>query len=167
MSDLVRALLVLVPLFLLFIGLNIKIIKQDHQAVVERIGGFYKVIGPGVYATIPFIERIAFTSSMIPQNRVVMIEVTADAQPVRITLTWQVMVTDIRQFYYEAEGSMAELESSMVKMVHDRLHDARPVPLDNTLQVLAEKMLASMSERFQEDGLTCMSITLEKSIIQK
>lgn len=163
MSDLLRALLVLVPLFLLFIGLNIKIIKQDHQAVVERIGGFYKVIGPGVYATIPFIERIAFTSSMIPQNRIVMIEVTADAQPIRITLTWQVIVMDIRQFYYEAEGSMAELETDMTKMVRDRLHDALPDPLEDTLQVLAEKMLESMSEHFQEDGLTCMSITLEES----
>lgn len=166
MPDLLRAVFVLVPLFLLFLGLNIKIIKQDHQAVVERIGGFYKVIGPGFYFTIPMIERIAFTSKTKPQDRHVNVEMATPGHTLNISLTWQVSVTDIKQFYYHAEGSMDELETHMANMIQDRLQPIGAEAFDTLFHELAETMLEIMSKRFQEDGLTCTSMTLEKSMIQ-
>ena len=41
----------------LFIGLSIRIVREDQRIVVLRLGRFLKVVGPGLVWLIPVLDR--------------------------------------------------------------------------------------------------------------
>jgi hypothetical protein len=64
------AILVLLMLIMFFISLNIRLVKVDHEAVIERLGAFHRVVGPGIHMLIPFYERMVEVMPVTPIDQV-------------------------------------------------------------------------------------------------
>lgn len=69
MNEIILGLLLIAFLILLIMLPNIKIIRENEVVIVERLGKFYKLVEQkGVLITIPFVERIYETMSLLEQN---------------------------------------------------------------------------------------------------
>ena len=51
--------IIVVILILLIVALNIKIVPQAYTFVVERLGVFYNIWGPGLHILLPFFDKVA------------------------------------------------------------------------------------------------------------
>ncbi len=56
--EILLGLLFLIVLFAVFILLNMRVLKEGHLIVVERLGSFHRIIEePGIHFFIPFVDR--------------------------------------------------------------------------------------------------------------
>ncbi len=46
------------------------VIQQQHVGVIERLGKFHQVVGPGFHARIPFIDRVRDVSLMTEDEHI-------------------------------------------------------------------------------------------------
>ena len=58
------ALIFLPILIIILLALSIVIIPQQRMGVVERLGKFNRILGPGLHFRIPILERIAGKESI-------------------------------------------------------------------------------------------------------
>jgi regulator of protease activity HflC (stomatin/prohibitin superfamily) len=52
--------LILLLLALVFVFKTVNVVPQQHAWVVERLGKFHSVLGPGLNIVVPFVDRIAY-----------------------------------------------------------------------------------------------------------
>jgi len=52
--------LILLLLALVFVFKTVNVVPQQHAWVVERLGKFHAVLGPGLNIVVPFVDRIAY-----------------------------------------------------------------------------------------------------------
>jgi hypothetical protein len=98
MNDYILAFLILFFIVLLFLSLNIKIVKNGEKAIVERLGAYYKVIEQGLYFTIPFIERVVH--KQFTENLEVVIHLPEkDHTFIPIYIKYDI---DLKLFYYQS-----------------------------------------------------------------
>lgn len=55
---------ILIILVIVFICFGAYVVQQQTMAIVERLGKFHKIVGPGFHVRIPFIDRIACRVNM-------------------------------------------------------------------------------------------------------
>lgn len=55
-------------IILIILGLSIRLIRQNQQAVIERFGSYYSTWKPGVHFLIPFIDKVVKKIHMTEQN---------------------------------------------------------------------------------------------------
>ena len=63
------ALIFLPILIIILLALSIVIIPQQRMGVVERLGKFNRILGPGLHFRIPILERIAGKESIRIRTR--------------------------------------------------------------------------------------------------
>lgn len=95
----VIAAIVLTALFILFLAPNIKIIRVNEAAVVERLGVFHKIIDhPGIHFLIPFYERIVQQELLLPIDKLITVKIDGYEETYRYTY----QINDIKLFCYGA-----------------------------------------------------------------
>lgn len=79
--------------FVVYVGLAVKIVRQHEQGIVERFGKFKSLLDPGLQFIVPFIEII---------RRVDMREIVVDVPPQEVITKDNVVVTVDAVVYYQA-----------------------------------------------------------------
>ena len=51
------AFLFYLALMIVFLGLSIKVVREDHRLVVFRLGRYLGVRGPGMVFRVPFVDK--------------------------------------------------------------------------------------------------------------
>ena len=87
------AVIAVVAIFVVYVGLAVKIVKQHEQGIVERFGKFKALRDPGLQFIVPFIEVI---------RRVDMREIVVDVPPQEVITKDNVVVTVDAVVYYQA-----------------------------------------------------------------
>ena len=57
-------LVILIVLLVLILVNTLFVVKQQHAVIIERLGKFNKIVGAGIHAKIPVIDRKAATVSL-------------------------------------------------------------------------------------------------------
>ena len=87
------AVIAVVAIFVVYVGLAVKIVKQHEQGLVERFGKFKALRDPGLQFIVPFIEVI---------RRIDMREIVVDVPPQEVITKDNVVVTVDAVVYYQA-----------------------------------------------------------------
>lgn len=112
----ITASLVLFVLLIVFLAPNIKIIKVDEAAVVERLGAFIKIIDqPGIHFLIPLVDRIVQKESLLPTSRNLTFK--ENGYDEKYQYTYQ--IKDIKMFCYAATEPLRVMEEQMVAFLKD------------------------------------------------
>lgn len=89
-------------------------VKQKQAAVIERLGKFQRVAGPGFHVKIPFLDRVSGRISMKVQQLDVKVETkTLDDVFVHLKVSVQYMVIKSKVYdaYYELEDPQMQITS--------------------------------------------------------
>ncbi len=72
-----RELLFLLLLALIFLPMSIKVVREDYRIVIFRLSHFFKIAGPGIVMTIPFIDKITrvYLTEAIPGWQTLSVEI--------------------------------------------------------------------------------------------
>jgi regulator of protease activity HflC (stomatin/prohibitin superfamily) len=98
-------LIVLLPLILLFVLLNTRVLKAGYQIVVERLGAFHRIIDqPGIHFFIPFVDRPIETIKMGILSRSMKVQTTLD------DYTYQYEVIDPKLYVYAYPNPLIQMD---------------------------------------------------------
>lgn len=116
----VIAALVLAALFILFLVPNIKIIRVNEAAVIERLGVFHKIIDqPGIHFLIPFFERIVQQEVLLPIDKVITTKIDGYEETYRYTY----QINDIKLFCYGALDAHKAILNHIAEGLSDNKED--------------------------------------------
>jgi regulator of protease activity HflC (stomatin/prohibitin superfamily) len=107
--------LILVTPFMLF-----KLVRQQDSVVIERLGKFNRILGPGLHVKIPLIERAAGRLSLRIQQLEVPVETkTSDNVIVNVSIAVQYRVPpdNVEKAFYQLEDPSAQIESYVLASV--------------------------------------------------
>lgn len=115
-SELTIAILVLAFLVLLLCALNFKIARENEAHVLERLGGFYKIIyGPALFFNMPLVQRVVQVVPLNEQNLQIKVEDTESKSSHTIYLRYKIV--EIKLFVYTALDSIKELKNYILSHV--------------------------------------------------
>jgi regulator of protease activity HflC (stomatin/prohibitin superfamily) len=107
--------LILALPFMLF-----KLVRQQDSVVIERLGKFNRILGPGLHIKLPLIERAAGRLSLRIQQLEVPVETkTSDNVIVNVSIAVQYRVppTNVEKAFYQLEDPAAQIESYVLASV--------------------------------------------------
>ena len=114
------AILVLAALLILFLLPNIRLLKINEAVVIERLGGFLKVIDkPGIFFLIPLFDRVVQKESLLPIDRSWVI---VDSE-IQTTYSYTYQIVDIKMFCYAATDPITFAEEKMTQRIQNGLDD--------------------------------------------
>jgi regulator of protease activity HflC (stomatin/prohibitin superfamily) len=111
----VVVLLVLVLPFMVF-----KLVRQQHSVVIERLGKFNRILGPGLHLKLPLVERAAGSISLRIQQLEVPVETkTSDNVIVNVAIAVQYRVPpdNVEKAFYQLADPAAQIESYVLASV--------------------------------------------------
>ncbi|NNG21745.1 SPFH domain-containing protein [Telluria aromaticivorans] len=127
--------LVFFVIALVFIFKTINVVPQQHALVVERLGKFHAVLGPGLNIVVPFIDRVAYKHSLkeIPLDVPPQVCITRDNTQLQVDGILYFQVTDAMRAsygssnYIQAITQLAQttLRSVIGKMELDKTFEER------------------------------------------
>ena len=127
--------LVFFAIALVFIFKTINVVPQQHALVVERLGKFHAVLGPGLNIVVPFIDRVAYKHSLkeIPLDVPPQVCITRDNTQLQVDGILYFQVTDAMRAsygssnYIQAITQLAQttLRSVIGKMELDKTFEER------------------------------------------
>lgn len=101
-------LLILLVLFIIFMAMSIKIVRQSEVYIIERLGKFHKVADAGLTIIIPFVDHVRSIVSLKQQ--------TLDITPQRVITKDNVTITiDTVVFYKVVDPARAVYEIQNLK----------------------------------------------------
>ena len=94
--------LVVLALAVVFVTQALKVVPQQHAWVVERLGKFHAVLGPGLNILVPFIDRVAYRHLLkeIPLDVPSQVCITKDNTQLTVDGVLYFQVTDARLASY-------------------------------------------------------------------
>lgn len=94
-----------------FVSLGVKTVPQQHAMVVERLGRFHTILGPGLNLIIPFVDRIAYQHSLkeIAMDVAPQVCITRDNTQITVDGVLYYQVTDAKMASYGAENYVAAI----------------------------------------------------------
>ncbi len=94
------------------IARSIRIIKQGFTGIVERLGRFHRVLGPGLNILVPVIDRLAYSVDMREQVRTFppLSVITEDNLNVAMDTVVYFQVNDPRSATYEIADYLSAVE---------------------------------------------------------
>ncbi|MBU1094027.1 MAG: hypothetical protein KKH01_06165 [Firmicutes bacterium] len=101
---------------LLLFGLNYKIARENEAHVLERLGGFYKIVyGPAIFFNIPLVQRVVQVVPLNEQKLQFKIEDTESKSTQTIYLRYKIV--EIKLFVYTALDSIKELKNYIISHI--------------------------------------------------
>jgi len=146
-------LLLIVTVGLLFF--SIKIIPQQQMGVVERLGKFNRIMGPGLNFVIPLIERVAGKESIRIRQLDVPVE-TKTKDNVFVNLGVSVQFIAVSDKIFDAFYRLTDVELQITSYVYDVVRGEVPKKtLDEVFETkedLAQIIKADLSDSMDDFG---------------
>jgi regulator of protease activity HflC (stomatin/prohibitin superfamily) len=103
--------LVLFILAVVFVIKTIKVVPQQHAWVVERLGKYHAILGPGLNIVIPFIDRVAYKHILkeIPLDVPPQVCITRDNTQLQVDGILYFQVTDPMRASYGSSNYVAAI----------------------------------------------------------
>ena len=147
-----------VVLFIVVVGLvvqTIKIVPQQHAWVLERVGRFHGVLGPGLTIVMPFVDRIAYKHSLkeVPLEVPSQICITRDNTQLQVDGVLYFQVTDPMKASYGTSNyllAITQLAQTTLRSVIGKLE------LDKTFEerdVINQSIVTALDEAAQNWGV--------------
>lgn len=109
MPELIGSLVILF-LVILFISLNLRILKDDEVIVVERLGSYHRTIkDKGIHFFIPFVDRPIERLSLLPITDTVYHKTYMK----EIQFTYQIV--DPKKFCYAANDTLSSIKDIIIE----------------------------------------------------
>ena len=157
---------VVVVLIIWFLSSIIRIVPQASAFVIERLGVFKEVWGPGVHIKFPFIDRIARRISLkerildYPPQPVI----TKDNVTMQIDTVVYYMVTDPRLYSYGHDNPMLAIEKLTATTLRNIIGD---LELDETLtsrELINSRMRVILDEVSDPWGIKVVRVEVKNII---
>lgn len=125
--------LVVLVLAVVFVTRALKVVPQQHAWVVERLGKFHAVLGPGLNILIPFIDRVAYKHLLkeIPLDVPSQVCITKDNTQLTVDGVLYFQVTDAMRASYGSSNyvsAITQLAQTTLRSVIGKLE------LDHTFE---------------------------------
>ena len=135
--------------------LSIKIIPQQQMGVVERLGKFNRVIGPGLNFVIPIIEGVASRESIRVRQLDVPVE-TKTKDNVFVNLGVSVQFIAVSEKIFDAFYRLTDVEMQITSYVYDVVRGEVPKKtLDEVFETkedLAQIIKSDLSDSMDDFG---------------
>lgn len=89
-------------------------VKQQSSAILERLGKFQSIKGPGLHLKIPFIERISGRVNLKIQQLDVLVETKTKDDvfvKMKVSVQYQILKDSIYEAFYKLESPTAQITS--------------------------------------------------------
>ena len=143
--------LILIIIAIIFVFKAIKVIPQQSEWVIERLGKFHKVLNPGLNFIIPFIDKVAYKHSLkeIPLDTPSQVCITRDNTQLSVDGILYFQVTDPKLASYGTSNyiiaitqlAQTTLRSVIGKMVLDETFEERDVINNQVVAAIDEAAL--------------------------
>ena len=100
------------------LALSIKIVPQQQMGVVERLGKFNKIMGPGLNFVIPILDRVAGRESIRIRQLDVPVE-TKTKDNVFVNLGVSVQFVAVSEKIFDAFYRLTDVELQITSYVYD------------------------------------------------
>ncbi len=151
--------ILLLVLIALIVGKGSYVVRQQHVAIIERLGKFYTITGPGFHVCIPFLDVRHDVSLMTEDQHMTFDAKTADNVTIELDVSIQYHVdarqdanggsTGIWRSYYTLQDPVQQMEDYLADALRSQVpnrtldevfseKDAIALSVD---QVVAEKMV--------------------------
>lgn len=162
--------LILIPLLIIVAALIFYTVHQQHAAVIERLGCFHTIVGPGMHARIPFVDVVRNVSLMTQDEHVQLNAKTADNVTITLDVSVQYHVDDSDMDSGEESGIYKSVYtlSDPVAQMHDYLADAlrSQVPSLTLDEVFSEKdTIAQNIDKTLGEKMKTYGYTVETALI--
>src|SRR4051795_8607052 len=127
--------LIVFILAIVFVFKTIKVVPQQHAWVVERLGKYHAILGPGLNIVVPFIDRVAYKHILkeIPLDVPPQVCITRDNTQLQVDGILYFQVTDPKLASYGSSNYVAAitqlaqttLRSEIGKMELDKTFESR------------------------------------------
>ena len=103
--------LILLLLALVFVFKTVNVVPQQHVWVVERLGKFHSVLGPGLNIVVPFVDRIAYKHILkeIPLDVPPQVCITRDNTQLQVDGILYFQITDAMRASYGSSNYIAAI----------------------------------------------------------
>ncbi|MGK5077262.1 SPFH domain-containing protein [Janthinobacterium sp. HLX7-2] len=103
--------LILLLLALVFVFKTVNVVPQQHAWVVERLGKFHSVLGPGLNIVVPFVDRIAYKHVLkeIPLDVPPQVCITRDNTQLQVDGILYFQITDAMRASYGSSNYIAAI----------------------------------------------------------
>ena len=103
--------LILLLLALVFVFKTVNVVPQQHAWVVERLGKFHAVLGPGLNIVVPFVDRIAYKHVLkeIPLDVPPQVCITRDNTQLQVDGILYFQITDAMRAPYGSSNYIAAI----------------------------------------------------------
>ena len=103
--------LILLLLALVFVFKTVNVVPQQHAWVVERLGKFHAVLGPGLNIVVPFVDRIAYKHVLkeIPLDVPPQVCITRDNTQLQVDGILYFQITDAMRASYGTSNYIAAI----------------------------------------------------------
>jgi regulator of protease activity HflC (stomatin/prohibitin superfamily) len=103
--------LIIFILAVVFIGKTIQVVPQQHAWVVERLGKYHAILGPGLNVVVPFIDRVAYKHLLkeIPLDVPPQVCITKDNTQLQVDGILYFQVTDPMRASYGSSNYVAAI----------------------------------------------------------
>ena len=149
------ALIFLPILIIILLALSIVIIPQQRMGVVERLGKFNRILGPGLHFRIPILERIAGKESIRIRQLDVPVE-TKTQDNVFVNLGVSVQFLAISEKIFDAFYKLTDVNSQITSYVYDVVRAEVPKKtLDKVFETkdeLAQTIKEELSDSMDDFG---------------
>tara|TARA_Y100000590_G_scaffold375239_1_gene440047 strand:- start:442 stop:1410 length:969 start_codon:yes stop_codon:yes gene_type:complete len=143
--------------------LSIKIIPQQQMGVVERLGKFNRVIGPGLNFVIPIIEGVAGRESIRVRQLDVPVE-TKTKDNVFVNLGVSVQFIAVSEKIFDAFYRLTDVEMQITSYVYDVVRGEVPKKtLDEVFETKED--LAQIIKSDLSDSMDDFGYSIIKSLI--
>ncbi len=165
--------IVIVALVVVVLANTLFVVKQQHAVIIERLGKFSGIVGAGIHAKIPVIDRKAATVSLRTMKNGFDIDAkTEDNVTIGLEVSVQYHVSydmgrgpadsGVYKSYYMLQQPVAQMRD----FITDALRSSIPVyTLDEVFAKkddIAQDVNATVSEQMNEYGFTLVSTLITK-----
>jgi len=137
------------------LALSIKIVPQQQMGVVERLGKFNKIMGPGLNFVIPILDRVAGRESIRIRQLDVPVE-TKTKDNVFVNLGVSVQFVAVSEKIFDAFYRLTDVELQITSYVYDVVRGEVPKKtLDEVFETkedLAQIIKSDLSESMDDFG---------------
>ena len=156
-------------ILLLFLVMNIKMVRQTDKYIIQRLGGYHATWGVGLHMLIPFIDRVAMVVSLKEQVK------DFDPQPVitKDNVTMQIdtvvfyQITDPKLYCYGVENPVSAIENLTATTLRNIIGE---LDLDETLtsrDIINTRMRSILDEATDPWGIKVNRVELKNIIPPK
>ena len=147
--------LIIIVIILLIVIPSIKIVPQAKSYVIERLGSYYQTWGNGLHFKIPFIDRIANTTTMkeIVKDFAPQPVITKDNVTMQIDTVVYFQITNPKLYTYGVENPISAIENLTATTLRNIIGE---LELDQTLtsrDIINNKMRSILDEATDPWGI--------------